>query len=269
VIDISVIIPTFRRPALLAEAIGSALCQQQAALEIIVIDDSPEGSAREVVEGFQDERIRYLRCEPPSGGKPAQVRNLGWRQATGRIVHFLDDDDLAGVGFYRAALDAFAQNPGIGVVFGRVEPFASLDSPAMAHEHRYFADAKRRARLASRLGSRHWLVANLLFKQTLLVNSACLIRRECIAALGGYDTQLRLNEDVDFYCRAIRRFGFKFLDRVAVDYRIQADSLMHGRRDDQRLIESYQRMYALYGDAHGRLELLALKLFALTVLRIV
>jgi hypothetical protein len=52
------------------------------------------------------------------------------------------------------------------------------------------------------------------FLCTLLVNSACLIRRECIAALGGYATQPRRNEGVDFYCRAIRRFGFDTADHL-------------------------------------------------------
>jgi glycosyltransferase involved in cell wall biosynthesis len=268
-IDISVIIPTFRRPALLVEAISSVLGQEGVNTEIIVIDDSPEGSALEAVKGCDDERVRYMRCDPPSGGKPAHVRNLGWRKAAGRIVHFLDDDDRAGDGFYRAAIDLFDRNPRTGVVFGHIQPFSSQDDTAMEHERRYFADASRRARLASTLGSRYWLVANLLFRQTLLVNSACLIRRECIAELNGYDTELGLNEDVDFYCRAIRRFGFEFLDRVAVNYRILPDSLMHGRCDDRRLVESYKRMYARYRASHGVMELLALKLFARTVLRVV
>src|SRR5262249_18712879 len=50
-IDVSIIIPTFRRPALLRAAIASLLAQQKldASVEIVVIDNDPAGSAAEVV----------------------------------------------------------------------------------------------------------------------------------------------------------------------------------------------------------------------------
>jgi glycosyltransferase involved in cell wall biosynthesis len=272
VIDVSVVIPTFRRPVMLAEAIASVLQQEQVSLEVIVVDDSPEGSAREVVERQGDARVGYFRHDPPSGGRPALVRNSGWPKARGRCVHFLDDDDRVAVGFYRAALDIFEARPQLGVVFGRVEPFANggptaVNSAQMAHEREFFASATRRARFASRIRSRRWIVANLLFHQTLLVNSACMIRRDCIQALGGYSTRVGLNEDVDFFCRAIRTYGFEFLDQVVVHYRIVADSLMHGRADDGRLEQSYRQMYSRYRQTHGSAELFALKLLARTMMR--
>jgi glycosyltransferase involved in cell wall biosynthesis len=271
-VEISVVIPTFRRPHLLAQAIDSVLAQEGVSTEVIVVDDSPEGSARATIEhrGLQGaERVVYLRCQPPSGGRPAAVRNAGWPSARGRFVHFLDDDDRVAAGFYRAALQAFAAHPDRGVVFGRIEPFADEESPRMLHERRFFAVASRRARLAALMRSRLWMAANLLFKETLLVNSACLIRRECIDELRGYDTAMPMNEDVDFFCRAIRRFGFRFLDQVALHYRIVPDSLMHGRVSNDELVRSYGQMYASYRAAHGATELLALKLLAHTVLRAV
>jgi GT2 family glycosyltransferase len=112
------------------------------------------------------------------------------------------------------------------------------------------------------------MTANLLFRPTLLVNSACMIRRECIAAIDGYDTTIGLCEDVDFFCRAIRRFGFAFLDRIAVHYRISTNSLMHGRSNNDELRASYRRMYSRYRKTHSAAELIALKMFARTVLRV-
>jgi glycosyltransferase involved in cell wall biosynthesis len=266
--DVSVIIPTFRRPAMLREAIESVLGQRHVSTEILVIDDSPEGSARDVAAGFGDAHLTYIQCDPPSGGRPALVRNTGWPQARGRFVHFMDDDDRVAAGFYGAAIEQFDANPDRGVVFGRIEPFCDGASNAMLHERSFFAEAARRARLASRIRSRLWMVANLLFGPTLLVNSACIIRRQCIAVLGGYDANIVLNEDVDFFCRAIRTFGYAFLDRTVVHYRIVPDSLMHGRLNDDALAESYRRMYARYRITHGATELFAMKVFANTVMRV-
>jgi glycosyltransferase involved in cell wall biosynthesis len=274
VVDVSVVIPTFRRPRLLPEAIQSVLNQDGVSVEVIVMDDCPDGSAEELVRGQADPRVSYFRRDPPSRGKPALVRNSGWPKARGRYVHFLDDDDRAASGFYRAAVEAFEAHPETGVVFGCIEPFtdggASVDdSAAMAHERQFFANAARRARLAARIHSRRWMVANLLFNETLLVNSACIIRRDCIQALEGYNAALGLNEDVDFFCRAIRAYGFRFIDQVVVHYRIVPDSLMHGRENNDKLVESYRQMYERYRQAHGQAELFALKVLARTLMRII
>jgi glycosyltransferase involved in cell wall biosynthesis len=265
-IEVSTVIPTHRRPFQLAEAIQSAL-DQNVRGEIIVVDDCPDGSARAVAERFSG-AVRYLRREPPSGGNPAMVRNSGWPLARGIYVHFLDDDDRVAAGFHSMAIKRFEANPALGVVFGHVRPFAADGRADMTHERAYFAAASRRARLAAKLRSRYWLAANLLFNATLLVNSACMIRREFIAGLDGYRTDLGLNEDVDFYCRAIRRHGFEFIDTDAVHYRINPHSLMHGRDDDRKLVDTYRKMHRRHADRHGRLELAAMKLIARTLGRL-
>jgi glycosyltransferase involved in cell wall biosynthesis len=268
-IDVSVVIPTFRRRELLLEAIQSALRQERVSVEVIVVDDSPEGSAREAVQALNDKRVRYVQSATPSGGKPALVRNDGAKRANGRFVHFLDDDDLVAEKYYRDAVAAFEAHPDCGVVFGQIQPFSVPDSAALVHERKFFNTAARRTRFWSSLGSRWAMTASLLFMPTLLVNSACLIRREHVQALGGYDANILLNEDVDFFCRAIRIFGCRFLDQVVVHYRILPNSLMHGRTGNDQLIASYQRMYARYRETHGAVELLVLKIFARTVMRVI
>jgi glycosyltransferase involved in cell wall biosynthesis len=218
-VDMSVVIPTFRRPAELGEAIASVLAQQDATVEVFVADDCPLGSAEPVVQRFEDPRLTYLHNPLPSAGRPAIVRNLAWPHASGRFLHFLDDDDLVPHGHYAAAKAAFAAAPGVGVVFGRVEPFGA-DDGEVAEERAFFAAAARRAAACPRFGARWAFAARLFFAETMLVCGAALIRRDCIALLGGFDPGLPLMEDVDFYARAIRRFGAVFLDRVALDYRI-------------------------------------------------
>ena len=73
--------------------------------------------------------VRYQRNPHPTGGVPGVVRNLGWPQAQGRFVHFLDDDDIVPAGYYAAVGAAFAARPDIGLVFGRIEPFGSGPEP--------------------------------------------------------------------------------------------------------------------------------------------
>lgn len=266
--DLSVVIPTFRRPRPLAEAIESALRQEGVTLEIFVVDDSPEGAAREVVQGIGDPRVSYRCRAVPTGGNPGRVRNDAWPDARGRIVHFLDDDDRVVPGAYREVLAAFDRHPASGVVYGVVEPFGE-DPAALAHERRVFGRAARRARLYHRLHAPLLVVANQLFGgSTLHVNSACFIRREHLAALGGYDEQVRVVEDLDLYVRAIRAYGCVFLDRTLVEYRTGTPSLMHNAVDQTPLVAtSYRHMYGKYRAAYGAVELLALKVVAKAVLQ--
>ena len=56
-VEFSTIIPTCRRPAELAEAITSVLAQTDVTLEIFVVDDSLDGSAKEVAAAFRDRRL--------------------------------------------------------------------------------------------------------------------------------------------------------------------------------------------------------------------
>src|SRR5271168_4372586 len=102
-VDISVVIPPFRRPTLLLEALTSVFRQTGLTPGVIVDDDCPDGSARDVVESLYDPRVIYVRNPSPTGGFPSVVRNLAWPRATGTYIHFLDDDDLVPDGYYAVA----------------------------------------------------------------------------------------------------------------------------------------------------------------------
>jgi len=265
-VDVSVVVPTFRRPTQVVEAVTSALGQEGVRVEVLVLDDSPEGSARAPIAALADARVTYRHRETPTGGNPSRVRNDGWPHARGRFVHFLDDDDHVAPGAYRDVVRAFESHPRAGVVYGRVEPFGD-DPAAVLRERRVFDAAARRARIYERAGTKMLVVANQLYGGTVMVNSACVIRREHVAALGGYDEELRLCEDLEFYIRAMRAYGCFFLDRPVVQYRTGAPSLMNAGMADGKVASAYSRVYAKYRAEHGRAELLALKVVAKAVLR--
>lgn len=255
---VSVVIPTFRRPAELREAIESALAQQGITLEVIVVDDSPEGGAADVVSAIGDARVTYMKCEPPSGGKPSMTRNRGWPRARGRYVHFLDDDDRLLPGATAAMVAALEARPTVAVAIGVVRPFGN-DPAALAHETEYFRQGAETIRA---IGSSRALAARMLYAKTPLVNSSCLVRRDCVEAIGGYSSAIRYVEDVDFYLRAIRYGGHVFIDQPVVEYRVGTPSLMHSLTDLSVLRSSYRQMYANYRSMFGRFDLVRARLVA-------
>ena len=270
-VDFSVIIPTFRRPGELTEAIQSVIRQREST-EIFVVDDSAEGSAEEQVRNIADSRITYLKNPNPTGGIPSIVRNIGWRLARGKFIHFLDDDDLLTDGHYAAVKAAFAANPQIGLVFGRVEPFGTGPAAQLAHERQYFADAARKAAKSGRFGSRFAFAGRMLFDKALLVCSASVIRHDCLVRLGGFDPVIRLMEDADYHLRAIRQCGAAFIDRTAVRYRVGSPSLMHSVEPTpiQQQAEHFghRQMQLKYRNQYGVVEFYALALFTRTILKL-
>lgn len=88
---VTVVIPTYKRPHLVVQAIGSVLSQTVIDVEILVVDDCSQDETRVVIEAIADSRVRYVMHET-NKGLPA-VRNTGVRLARGRYIAFLDDDD--------------------------------------------------------------------------------------------------------------------------------------------------------------------------------
>ncbi|HEY0791748.1 MAG TPA: glycosyltransferase family A protein [Chthoniobacterales bacterium] len=96
----SVVVPTFNRKHLLQRALQSVMRQSCQDFELIVIDDGSTDGTEAMVTGFS--RVRYSRQQNKG---PGAARNLGWEQATGDYLAFLDSDDL----WFPWTLTTFAQ----------------------------------------------------------------------------------------------------------------------------------------------------------------
>jgi CelD/BcsL family acetyltransferase involved in cellulose biosynthesis/glycosyltransferase involved in cell wall biosynthesis len=257
-IDVSVVTPTLHRETEVVDAIKSALAQSGVSLEIIVLDDSPDGSARIAVEGISDARVRYLVRQVPSGGRPAIVRNEGAGLARGRYVCFLDDDDQLLPGCLRAMVATLEGSGHVGVAVARVVSFGS--NPQILRSNEAWAD--RAARTAARTSGSRWLAtAALLFGESF--TSACVIRRAHIEDLGGYDASIPLYEDVEFYTRAIRKFGHVFVDCPMLYRRTGEPSLTNDLKGNNAPIaDTYKIMYQKYKHEHGLFEYSMLRVLA-------
>ncbi len=263
-LDVSVIIPTYHREKELLEAIGSVQRQRGVALEIIVVDDSPEGSARNAVAALGDARVQYLQRPEPSGGRPALVRNDGAKLAKGRYLYFLDDDDMLETDTLLTLSKALDAAPAAGMAFGVISPFG-LDPEVLLHNQRYFAEARR---IARKLKGRRQLSACLTFRSAIMVCSAGMARRTAFAAVGGFDADIPICEDSELWARVAEGRGHVFVDSPVVRYRTGAPSMMHNlAENDEKLHVSYRRIHGKYRQAHGLLRFMAMKIWARMILR--
>jgi GT2 family glycosyltransferase len=252
-VDVSVVIPTYRREHQVIESLGKALARTDISLEVLVVENDSHGSTAETAPPFADRRMRYFKCPEAADGRPAAVSNVGARAACGRYLHFLDAPDRLEGDSLTALSRALDRTPNVGMAFGAIIPFGE-DSTEVQRQQVFFRTA---ARVARRLRSRMQLVANLLYLPPVLVNSACMVRREGFLAEGGYDPGIPAHEDVDLWMRIARSRDFVYLDRPIVHHRSGAAQQPYNSR----------HIRGKYRQQHGSAELLLLGAWAKTTLR--
>jgi glycosyltransferase involved in cell wall biosynthesis len=90
--EVTVVIPTHDRSALLSRTLRSVRRQGDVDLEVVVVDDGSRDDTAAMVARLADPRVRLARNERPQGVSAA--RNHGIALATGQWIALLDDDDL-------------------------------------------------------------------------------------------------------------------------------------------------------------------------------
>ena len=100
----SIIIPTYNHAHLIGKCLDSLLSQPYKSWEAIVVNNFSEDNTINVVEGYNDNRIRLI--NNANEGIIAVSRNKGLEEAKGDWICFLDSDDW----WYPNKLDEFVKN---------------------------------------------------------------------------------------------------------------------------------------------------------------
>ena len=108
---ITTVIPTFRRPAMLRQAINSARGQSWPHVRVCVFDNASGDETEEVVAKISenDSRVYYHRHRDNIGAYNNFV--FGVRAVQTPFFSLLSDDDVLLPDFYEKAIDAFREHP--------------------------------------------------------------------------------------------------------------------------------------------------------------
>ena len=160
--QVSVVIPTCNRRAILERCLEALASQTHPSYEVIVVDDCSDDDTPELLTefaaGHPPLRFRPLRNHSHLGANPS--RNRGIRAAAGDFVAFLDSDCIAEPDWLERLTDGFADDR-VAAVTGRVND----PPPANVYELTF----KGTHRLP-RGGSAHRLVlGNMCIRRELLL----------------------------------------------------------------------------------------------------
>jgi glycosyltransferase involved in cell wall biosynthesis len=140
-IDLSIVIATYDRPAHLALTLQSCLSQINDLgldLEIIVIDNHPSGSGRQVCERLAKDFKRPIRYLVDLTRNMAVLRNRGFSEALGLWLAFIDDDEIADASWTDALVRALQATDADIVVGPRLARFEAGRPPAYDPEGESF-----------------------------------------------------------------------------------------------------------------------------------
>lgn len=199
--QISVIMPSFNSGRFLREAITSVLSGPGPSRELVIQDAQSDDGTREVVDSFDDPRIRFV-SEPDHG--QADAVNRAVNRSRGEWILWLNADDALAPNAFQAISPWL--RPGVDMVHG---DWATIGSGGEV--------------------IRRYECAPLEFERSLrygsyLYHGAMLIRRSLYDQAGPLDVSLDLCMDYDFVLRVLRLTTPQHCGECLALFRIQPAS---------------------------------------------
>lgn len=258
---VSVVIPTYNRMGTIERAIDSALMQDYAPLEVVVVGDGAPEALGELIlrRSRTDGRVRYVRKE---NGGVCTARNRGLQEARGEFIAMLDDDDCWLPGKLRLQIDLLKRHPEVSLVwsdFDAINPAGEVVGTRLLrkayHAYAYFPAPED---LFSRkfvtddgipyyIGDISWqmVLGNLIHTSTVVA------RADRLQQAGWYDQACNPSEDQDYYFRVCRTGPVAFVDAVTLHYRMGSPDALSGPSQSMKLAKSYLKVINKILDAEG------------------
>lgn len=182
----SIVIPVYNTESYLAEAIDSILFQDMATeyIEIILINDGSIDGSRNICLDYQEKYPQIVKFIDKMNEGVSKARNLGISQAKGKILNFLDSDDILDKTTLKNVFSFMDNHPEIDV-----SSIALFFFEGQTGEHPLNYKYESLISYVGDLREQYWLIqANI---------SSAFIRREFIRN-SRLDTSLKIGEDGKF-----------------------------------------------------------------------
>jgi glycosyltransferase involved in cell wall biosynthesis len=188
---VSIIIPTYNRSTLLKRALESVLEQRDVTFEIIVVDDMSTDGTFEMIQSFNDSRIKYYCLCEKSGAQVA--RNYGVSKSQHELITFLDSDDIFLQGSLSVRVEYFWKHPECECSYSGYE----VSFPARHSDY-----VKTSFFSAGHYDAQYKIALKRLIVAPVIV---LMIRKSVFYEIGEWDTKLPSGHDDDIFLRCAKR----------------------------------------------------------------
>ena len=236
--SVSVIIPSYNHEKFVEECINSVLHQTFQDFEIIITDDASTDRTVEIIERFEDPRIKLFKHSKNQGVSIAANNCI--LHASGKYIAWLSTDDA----WYPEKLELQARyldkHPELGVVFGKVDWIDEFGNLIIDKNFPYLHifNVPNRTRV-------EWLRHFFLIGNCLSLPSS-LIRKECFEKVGMFDPRYAKIPDLDLWIRICFEYDIEILDRKLIRNRwIGDESNASGNTIKNRIQVQFEHRHSL------------------------
>jgi glycosyltransferase involved in cell wall biosynthesis len=203
-------IPSYQSARFIGEAITSALSQDIAELEVLVIDDASTDGTLEVARSFDDARLRVLSNAVNLG--PGRNWNRVLEEARGRYVKVMGSDDVLLPGSVSAEVAILEAEPEVVIVTG---PRLVVTEGGWRMLRR--GNGGLRGRVKGDVAGRE-----MIRRGTNLIGEPCaaLLRMSAVRVAGGFHEGNPYCIDMEMWLRLIEVGDVYVLERPVCKYRI-------------------------------------------------
>lgn len=257
---VSIVIPAYNASNYLAEAIDSALAQTYDNIEIIVVNDGSvdNGATRNIALSYGD-KVRYF--EKKNGGSSSAL-NMGIEKMTGEWFSWLSHDDLYVPQKIEKQISWVSDLSLNADDFSRCVLFSASELIDANGNTIRCCNARKEYNLSVNISTfphNGYLIAEPTVYN--FYGCSCLVHKKVFEAVGGFDENLRLLNDLDMWFR-VYSAGYKihYIPEVLVKGRIHSKQIsksigysyhnseqdMFWKRSLDWLMEHYPKNYELY-----------------------
>lgn len=182
---ISVIMSVYNGEKYLREAIGSILNQTFTDFEFIIVNDGSTDNSLEIIQSYDDERIKIINNETNIG--LTKSLNKALKQARGECIARQDADDVSLPNRFEEQMKYFEWHPET-VVLGTSKYVINEDGKILRKE------------IASSNPHKN------LFEGNAFTHGSVMFKKEVVEELGYYNELFRYSQDYEFWLRIAKHY---------------------------------------------------------------
>ncbi len=241
---VCVCIPVRNGARYIAESLESVLSQTLSDLRVIVCDNSSEDATAEIVQGFRDPRVTYLRSDACLTAVENHNRCLSAAEA--EYVCIWHHDDVMLPTNLARKVELLDRHPAVGFVHSNLLRIDEQGQPVAEH---WAAESRE-----DRIDTGAEFVVRYLTRMhefgSLVFIGAVVARRACYLRVGGFRETLALSFDDEMWMRLALHYEVGCLGEPLVKYRVHSGSLTNSM-DEARRLEEHLRASRMVLDEFG------------------
>lgn len=234
--NFSVIIPIYNTEKYLKDSIESIINQDigfEENIQLILVNDGSDDNSENICQKYKNKYPNNIKIINQKNHGVSFARNIGFKNANGCIINFMDSDDFWEPSAFRKAFNFFKVDNNLNILACRFKFFELRNGyPKLDFKFNYKEELRK-------------IYIDVSYDCIQLNVNSCFIKSDIIA--NEFDLYLKYAEDTKFITEIILDYGYYYLcNSIIYNYRVRKsfDSIMQKNNyNKDSFIESTEKCF--------------------------